>query len=407
MTGVSSSKRASIVLAYGCPRSKLEVSRLYRYLERNGWSLTGVGKADIVFVSCCAVTDDTERKSLEMLRYIGRTMRSEGRLIMLGCMAGISRDNILEHLPVTLVPSKQISALDEIIDATIPLDEIDEYGDNTDLIRNAQRTISPWKRLMAEKNGKKLNWLFHVFREYGINYFGFANTPYLLRVANGCLDTCSYCAIRFASGELVSKPLDKVVEEMSCALDDGYTRIKLVGQDVGAFGQDIGTDFVRLLDALLEQEGDYTLIMNDLNMRWCVKYRDYLLPMFCKHADKFEIIGIPVQSGSDAVLGAMNRQYSAEESLDFFKQLKQLVPDVHLSSHVIVGFPGEAESDFARTLTFISEAQLDSVLVYAYSDRPHTEASTLPGKIDRSIIHERIKRLKSVCKANRLQYRVG
>ena len=407
MAGDSGGKHASIVLTYGCPRSKLEVSRLYRYLERNGWVLTSVSKADVVFVSCCAVTEDTERKSLDMLRYIGRTMRSESRLIMLGCMAGISSDNITEHMPVTLVPSKRLSELDGIINATIPLDEIGEYGNHSGHIRDAQRTISPWKRFMTETNGKKLNWLFHVFRENGVSFSGRANTPYLLRIANGCLDTCSYCAIRFASGELISKPLDKVVEETRCALDHGYTRIKLVGQDVGAYGQDIGTNFVKLLESLFELEGVFKLIMNDLNMRWCVKYRDDLLPLFGKYADKFEVIGIPVQSGSDTMLRSMKRRYKAEESLDFFKRLKLLIPDVHLASHVIVGFPGEEEEDFNRTLAFISEARLDSVLVYAYSDRPHTEASTLQGKVDSSIINARIKRLKRLCRAIGLRYRVG
>lgn len=407
MTGDASRKKASIVLTYGCPRSKLEISRLYRYLECNGWDLTDVVEADVVFVSCCAVTDDTERKSIKMLKYLRSSMRGDGRLIMLGCMAGISRDSIEEQCNVKLIPSKRLSDLDAILDAEIPLNEIDEYDDHAGHIRNAQRAISPLKRFMAEKNGKKLNWLAHIFREYGIGFSGRDGAPYLLRVANGCLDTCSYCAIRFACGDLMSKPLDRVVKEMERALDDGFKRIKLVGQDVGAYGQDIGSNFVRLLDVLLEREDEFRLIMNDLNMRWCVKYRDELLPLFGKHAEKFEVIGIPVQSGSDTVLGSMKRRYSAEESLDFFEQLKRLVPDVHLASHVIVGFPGESDDDFDRTLAFISEARLDSVLVYAYSDRPHTEASTMQSKIERSVIHDRIRRLKEMCKSNRLQYRLG
>ncbi|MFC2160175.1 radical SAM protein [Acidobacteriota bacterium] len=123
-------------------------------------------------------------------------------------------------------------------------------------------------------------------------------------------------------------------------------------------------------------------------MHYFAKYREELLEIISEHSDRFEEIGIPVQSGSNAILKAMKRRYNVTESLEIFQQLKQIAPNVRLATHIMIGFPGETDQDQINTIDFLKASHFDDILFYFYDDRPGTEASQIIEKPHLSVMRK-------------------
>ena len=160
---------------------------------------------------------------------------------------------------------------------------------------------------------------------------------FFLVLGEGCLANCSYCAIKKAKGGLESKPLEEIVEDFKQGLAQGYKRFILTADDTGAYGQDLKTDLPTLIEKLLEVEGDYRLNIYHLEPNWLIKYFDYFLKVF--DTDKIDVIFAPMQSGSNRILKAMRRPYTAEDYIACIKALRQKLPSLKIWNQFIVGFP--------------------------------------------------------------------
>jgi len=168
----------------------------------------------------------------------------------------------------------------------------------------ARRIVSrSLRRLHVERPGRQLIRMVKRIRGH--------ETAFLIRVARGCLEECSYCAIRAAAGTLHSKPLAAVLAEFDRGLAEGYTLFEFVGEDIGPYGADIGTTLPTLLAQLFRREGRFKLIFTDINMRYVIEHVAELTPLLAANAHRIERLRVPVQSGSNTVLASMRRGYTA------------------------------------------------------------------------------------------------
>jgi MiaB/RimO family radical SAM methylthiotransferase len=220
---------------------------------------------------------------------------------------------------------------------------------------------------------------------------------YNLRIAEGCSFACSYCAIKFATGSLKSKPIDLVIEEFKAGLDEGHKVFQLISEDTGCYGLDIGTTFPILLSRLLEIKGDYEILIIDFCGHWLVKYYDELLPLFIGHQSRIRELYVSLQSGSDKILRAMRRPEKSAEVIARLQELEKKAPHINLRTTVIIGFPGETDQDFEQTIEAVRGVGFSEIQLNKYEDRPGTVSSMMQDKIPQEVIDKRYEKIKQYC----------
>ena len=219
-----------------------------------------------------------------------------------------------------------------------------------------------------------------------------------LRIATGCNGSCTYCAIKTATGSLKSKPLDRILSEFENGLSKGYKVFRLIAEDVGAYGQDNGTNIVDLLSGLFRNKQKFQLIFDDFSPKWLIMYFPDLFQIITKHSNRFGYVGLPIQSGSEKILSLMKRDYTAEDAKKCMLALKKACPELHIHTHVLIGFPGEDEEDFLGTIEYLRDVPFDRVAIYKYSDRPNTPASKSAEKVPKNEMRGRMLRIREIVK---------
>jgi MiaB/RimO family radical SAM methylthiotransferase len=387
-----------IAFAGGCSRAKVDTALLFDYFEANGWTrIETIEDADLVVVTSCGVDQSAEDVSIRLVQAADRRRRPDSSLAITGCLAGIFEDRLREEFGAVVVPPRDYGRLDELIGASTRLQDV---PDPHAIEPRVSQSLSMFSRLdhyalgnAATERLRRSAVATRVrsLRELGRR--GDPSVPYTLRVAWGCLGTCSYCAIRAACGPLRSKPLDAVLAEFDAGLDAGSTEFRLVAQDLGAYGQDVGTSVFDLLRAVLARTGDFHLDLIDLNLRWIVEYEEDLIALLGPNRARIRSIQLPLQSGSDRILQLMRRGHDAADAERVMKALRAALPDVDLGTHALVGFPSETERDFGETMRILAAVDFDKVDVFAYADRPDTEAARMPDKVPAAVIRQRSTRL--------------
>jgi tRNA-2-methylthio-N6-dimethylallyladenosine synthase len=210
----------------------------------------------------------------------------------------------------------------------------------------------------------------------------------------GCDNFCAYCIVPYVRGRQKSRGVDAVLRECRMRLERGAREITLLGQNVNSYGQDTGADgpsFSELLYRVaalpgLERLRFITSHPKDLAPELIAAFRE--LPVLAPR------LHLPLQSGSDRILAAMGRRYDRNRFRDIVRGLREARPKMHLSTDVIVGFPGETEADFQDTLSFMREIGFAGSFSFVYSDRPKARAVLFPGKVDRAAALDRLARLQ-------------
>ena len=392
-------KTACVTLDKGCPRMAVDVARFFAYLEMNGWTLVEeVDDADLIVAACCGVHQGAEDSGFATLAHIDRRRKPGSTLVATGCLPGICGERLRRTFDVHLVPPAQVELLDDIIHAHVPLADIPEVQDRRPLVRRAE-----WSAGRAS-DGTARRVARTVLRSPGIGGLrkrvrpvgedaGSGPPVCSLRVAWGCSGECTYCAIRFATGGLRSKPLPNVLAEFDAGLDEGFELFELIAGDVGGWGEDLGASVVELLDGLFRRTASYRLIIDDFNPRWLVQFRRELVALVASNSQRIHTLVLPVQSGSEKILSLMRRGYSTTEVAGALSELRRSAPDIQMITHVLVGFPGETESDFAATCDLLETVRFDRVDAYPYGARPHTAASQMPDSVNAEVIEARCARL--------------
>ncbi len=373
---------ACIAFANGCPRARVNAALLFSYFEANGWSIRqSFRQADLVLVFTCGVNQRSEKKALRLLSIADRQRAPTSRLVVLGCLPGINPEALGNGFDALLVPPSQADALDGIIDAKVPISQIDDINTIKPRVDQAQSCFNMLDRFVSEFEASKV--FLHRVRDKlrPKRSAFFEQDMFVIRIANGCLDECTYCAVRFAHGTLRSKATQQVLREFRKGITENRQEFAIVAGDLGAYGQDIGTNILKLLRRIFARKAAFRLHMTEFNPRWFLQYQTGLIDLLAANRERIAGLIFPIQSGSTRILELMRRGYSAAAAGQCLSQLRHAIPELPVHTHVMVGFPGETDGDFAQTLRFLHEARFDEIEVYKYEDRPGTEASQMPNKI--------------------------
>jgi tRNA A37 methylthiotransferase MiaB len=380
---------------------------IQEYMERNGWCLTrNVGRADVVIIATCGVVQANETHSLNAIAKAAKKASPSSTIVISGCLPEINPEAIRKLGDFLFVPSGQLEKLDQIVNARVLLANIKSPDSTKDeaqitsylVARSFCRKSRFYKRLFNKFNMSSSFLAGSVLMIKGIEYGKslIKRTPvnkivpyFNIKIADGCMNACSFCATRFATGGLRSKPLGQIIEEFQSGLQKGYRIFQLIAEDTGCYGLDIGTNLSDLLEQMFRIDGDYQLIIIDCNPRWLVDKHDELMPVLIRNQDKIKALFVPVQSGSDRILKRMRRQYTAEQAKSILREFNERAPKIPLRTSILVGFPGESEEDFEATKQLISEIGFAEVTINRYEDRPNTPSAQMTDKVDQDTIEGR------------------
>jgi threonylcarbamoyladenosine tRNA methylthiotransferase CDKAL1 len=412
-------EKRAYIFNTGCIRRALDMTKIHGYLLTNGWQLVNdISVADIIIISTCGVIERQETLSLAAIRDITKKRNPSARVFVTGCLAKIDPAKIQAIGNFTLIPTGSLHRFDAALSSRVAFEEVPDANVLTNqgsifdyvlayrFLRNSL-FLGAFRRLSTSE--KFLRSCVFVNRNVNSIKYNLGLTPrkkilpyYNIRIGHGCLCACTFCATRFATGRLKSKPVDRIVGEFKNGLRQDYKIFQLVNEDTGCYGIDIGTSFPHLLRAILAVEGDYQLILIDFNPQWLVKYYEELLSIFLEHRGKIRELFVSLQSGSDKILRAMGRSYESETVKNMLIDLRERAPEIMLRTTALIGFPGETQDDFEMTKRACQDIGFSEVEIDKYEDRPGTRSSLMKDKVPRKIINKRGKELKRAMESVRL-----
>lgn len=396
-----------------CIRRTLDCTHIYNYLIQNGWAFTNsVSAADLIVISTCGVIKKNEELALTAIKNITKKKNNGAKVIITGCLPKINPDSIKEIGDYEMIPTRELDRFDTVLGSSIKFEDVpdpntvaEEFIDYLLAYRLFRNNYSDSFKIYTRLSTNKAFIKSVVWGGETINLInsklGLANRvkiePYYhIRIAKGCAFACSYCAVKFSTGNIVSKPIDEILKEFRAGLSAGHKVFQLVCEDTGSYGLDIGTTFPVLLKKILETDGEYQIVIIDFGGYWLVKHYNELLPLIKNHPNKIRELYVSLQSGSNKILKAMRRPEKSEDVLARLKSLKKSVPNLILRTTIIIGFPGETEEDFKETVEAIEAVDFSEVQIDKYEDRPGTISSQMADKVSQEEIDRRYTEIKKM-----------
>lgn len=364
--------RSYHVITFGCQMNVHDSAWLGAALEARGFAPAELADAEVVIINTCSVREKPEQKVMSALGRVRQATGGDGRVLVAvtGCVAQQLGAELFDRSPqVRLVAG-------------------------SDGIAQAPGAI---ERLLAEPEARLALCAFtEAFPEKEAASRRCAGASALVTIMQGCDNFCAYCIVPFTRGRQKSRATSAILEECHQRLAEGAIEITLLGQNVNAFGRDKtgdGTSFFRLLEQVAALPGLRRLRYvtphpKDMGPEDVVAFGS--LPTLCPR------LHLPLQAGSDAVLGRMRRRYDSAGFLRLVEDLRAARPDLALSTDLIVGFPGETESDFQATLDMMEACGFMSSFSFCYSDRPGAAATRFPDKVAPEVQHKRLQRLQAL-----------
>jgi tRNA-2-methylthio-N6-dimethylallyladenosine synthase len=367
-----SAPRTYLVRTFGCQMNEHDSERITGMLEADGLvPASDPAQADVVVLNTCCIRENADNKLYGTLGHLKsmKDRRPGMQIAVAGCLAQKDRDLIQQRAPyvdVVFGTHNTASAVDLLHRAA-------DEGPVMEILEESEAFPSalPVKR--------DVSWAAWV------------------TIQIGCDNSCAFCIVPSVRGEEISRPFDEVVAEVEHLAGQGVTEVTLLGQNVNSYGRDL-TRRRPLFAELLRQVGAVEGIRRvrytsphpkDLRPETIQAMAD--VPAVCNH------LHLPLQSGSDRVLAAMHRGYTGERYLEKLAAAKAAVPDLAVTTDIIVGFPGETDADFERTLEVAAEAQYDSAYTFIFSPRPGTEAFDMVDRfVPADVVAERFERLRVV-----------
>ncbi|MDT4290148.1 30S ribosomal protein S12 methylthiotransferase RimO [Methylomonas sp. MO1] len=367
-------------ISLGCPKALVDSEQILTRLRSEGYQVSPNYKdSDLVIVNTCGFIDAAVEESLDS---IGEALAENGKVIVTGCL-GARQDEILARHPQVLKITGA-HATDEVVSA------VHEY---------LPPAHNPFTDIVPPQ-GIKLTPKHYAY----------------LKISEGCNHRCTFCIIPSMRGDLVSRPIDDVMQEAERLADAGVKELLIVSQDTSAYGLDLkyesrrwrGREMQTRFYDLAEALGELG-IWARMHYVYPYPHVDDVVPLMAE-GKILPYLDIPFQHANSRILKLMKRPAAAENNLERIRAWRKICPDLTIRSTFIVGFPGETEQDFAELLQFLSEAQLDRVGCFAYSPVKGAVANDLPDAVPEEVKQERLARFmehQSAISAERLQRRVG
>ena len=357
--------KSYFIETYGCQMNVADSELVSGLLTREGFSETkDIHTADAIFVNTCAIREHAEDKVHSRLGYYHQIKRKNPKTIIgvLGCMAQNLKEDILESKPfvdIVLGP--------------------DSYRRLPEMIRERSNESS---HLVDTKLSR-----FEVYddmfpsRNKGINAW--------ISIMRGCDKFCTFCIVPFTRGRERSRSVEGIVQEAAQAVSDGFIEVTLLGQNVNSYHHE-GQKFHELLDAVAQIPGLKRIRYTSPHPE---DMTQDVLNVMAKYDNICNYVHLPLQAGNDEVLNRMNRTYTKDQFLARVNQIRNTLPNVGISTDIIVGFPGENELEFQETMDVMEVVKFDSAFTFKYSSRPGTKAAEFDDHVPEDEKQYRLERL--------------
>ena len=364
---------AAYVETYGCQQNEADSERIRGMLQQSGYSIVAEAEgADVVVMNTCAIREHAEQRVFGNLGALTHTKRRHPgqKIFLCGCMAG--QEQVVERL------KKSFPHVDGVF-STHHLWQFPEILYNVLTRGKRQFYVTDEPGSIAEG--------LPVVRSNILKAW--------VSIMYGCNNFCTYCIVPYVRGRERSRKMEDILAECRELIDSGCKEITLLGQNVNSYGKDLdeGVDFSDLLAAIAQLPGDFLVRFMTSHPRDAGQKLFDTMAAYPKIAKQLHL---PFQSGSSRVLKAMNRHYDREKYLERVAYAKSVMPDLVLTSDVIVGFPGETEEEFEETISLIEQVRYDALFTFIFSPRTGTPAASMEDPTPKSEKNRRFDRLCNV-----------
>lgn len=364
-------------ISLGCSKNLVVTEEIMGLFKKNGYEITGdVTEAEIILINTCSFIDSAKDEAISTILEMADYKKANCKyLIVTGCLVQRYKDELIEELPE--------------VDLFVSIKEYDEL----------------WKMINKLINNKQsVDYLNYKDRTITTG-----NSMAYLKIAEGCSNFCTFCAIPYIQGKYVSRKYEDILDEANRLVKNGIREIVVIAQDTTKYGIDL-YGYSRLAELL----NDLAKIEGLEWIRFLYSYPENIdneLIKVVKDNEKIcNYFDIPIQHISDKILKKMNRKSDSKSIRNLLKKLRIEIPDVILRTTLIVGFPGETEDDFNELYEFVKESKFDKLGAFAYSKEDQTAASKMPDQIDedvKNIRQDKIMKLQQKISAERLREKVG
>jgi len=350
---------------YGCQMNVADSELVSGLLSQDGYDETkDINRADIILVNTCAIREHAEDKVHSRLGFYNQFKQKNPSTIIgvLGCMAQNLKEDILESKPY----------VDIILGP-------DSYRRLPTMIRDR----SSKKSHLVDTKLSKFELYDNMFpsRNTGINAW--------ISIMRGCDKFCTFCIVPFTRGRERSRSIEGIISEANQAVSDGFLEITLLGQNVNSYNH-AGRGFHELLDEVAQIPGIKRIRYTSPHPQ---DMTGEVLKVMAKHDTICNYVHLPLQAGNDRILNRMNRTYTKSRFISLVNEIRDLLPNVGLSTDIIVGFPGETEEEFKETLEVMETVRFDSAYTFKYSSRPGTKAAEYADHVTKEEKQDRLERV--------------
>lgn len=351
------------IVSLGCPKNQVDAELLFGQLKNGGYELIGdAALADVAIINTCGFIESAKQESIdEILNFC--TLKQEGQIkhvVVTGCLAERYQEEVLKEIPE--------------VDAVVGIGCNGEICDILDRVLNGEQPVCMDEKGRLPLEGERV----------------LTTLPYYayLKIAEGCNNCCSYCAIPMIRGRFRSRAIEPVLEEAKSLARDGVKEIILVAQDTTRYGEDLYgvSKLPELLRELCKIEG-----LEWIRLLYCYPERvtDELLDVIASEPKIVKYLDLPIQHADEKILKAMNRTGNAEWLLALLQKIRKKVPGITLRTTLIAGFPGETEKQFETLVDFVKQAKFERLGCFAYSQEENTPAGRMEGQLSEDVKEHR------------------
>lgn len=364
----SSTKAKVWMEAYGCSASMADSEMIGGLLKQAGYELANEQtEATLNLIVTCSVKDTTEHK---MVGRIKSLTKSGKPLVVAGCLPKADRAKVELISPSAslLGPHSIEKAVDTVSSALMGNRLVTLEDSVSDKINVPRMRLNP--------------------------------VISIVEIASGCMSECTFCQTKLAKGWLRSYRIGDIVKQIQSDIESGCKEFWLTSTDTGCYGRDNGTNLVELLKTCCYSiEGNFKIRVGMMNPMYLPEIQDKMIHLFLTSEKLFKFLHIPVQSGSDRILRKMKRGHTSKTFLDLVRAFREKIPEITISTDLIVGFPSETDDDFEETLNLVEKAEPDIINLARYSARPGTESAKWKDKrISSQVAKSRSEKLHLLAK---------
>lgn len=363
----------------GCKTNQYESEALAALFSEAGYEYTeDIDLADVCVVNTCTVTHVSDRKSRQVIRRVGAARKKGAVMVVCGCYAQVAMEDVaaLGEADV-IVGTNQRS---QIVKA------VEDF-----LASSKRKTYVATTKEMADFEPLGANRVINMTRSY-------------LKIQEGCQQYCSYCIIPYARGPLRSRKMDDILAEVRNLEAENFQELILTGTHIGAYGEEKDNEGYDLADVCEQILANSTIPRIRLGSVEPTEITDKLLKLMAENPRMCRHLHLPLQSGSDEVLKRMKRPYKTDDYRKVVKKAREMVPNIAITTDIMVGFPGESNDDFRESLMFADEISFAGMHIFKYSPRENTPAAVMPEQIDSGLKDKRSKAMAAVAEKNELKY---